>query len=276
MTELKKILIFNNMVEANLMEKILKENNIPHLIRSFHDTAYDGIYQDQYGWGVVEAPEEYRNEIMKLYTKMLKDINTNVYQDKNNEDENYAESDNAGGPGISKKRKGESFKTARMIVIFCIIAIETITIIYLFNRLNQLSESRFYKNQWDQKTMTLTRINNINGNKLVLEDINENFIYELENKYNDKGILISRYIDSNENFIDEKIIKFNDAGQIIQEDYDDNEDLRFEKIILYYPDGTRLYLIDTNFDGTYDILKAENAEGKMKTFMLPKDLFKTK
>jgi hypothetical protein len=62
----KKIVSLNNALEAQLVEKLLNERGIPHRIRSFHDSAYDGLYQAQKGWGRVEAPEEYEDEIKAL------------------------------------------------------------------------------------------------------------------------------------------------------------------------------------------------------------------
>jgi hypothetical protein len=53
-----------------LLDEILNEKQIPHLIRSYHDSAYDGLWQTQSGWGHVEAPEEYSDEILKIYSEM--------------------------------------------------------------------------------------------------------------------------------------------------------------------------------------------------------------
>jgi hypothetical protein len=61
-----KAVTLDNEIEAALMESILKERHIPHLMRSYHDTAYDGLYQTQKGWGVVYAPESYREEIKEI------------------------------------------------------------------------------------------------------------------------------------------------------------------------------------------------------------------
>ena len=63
----KNILTLNNLVEANLLESILTEKGIPHYIRSYHDPAYDGIWQEQKGWGHVEAPGEYEQTILDIY-----------------------------------------------------------------------------------------------------------------------------------------------------------------------------------------------------------------
>jgi len=65
-----KILILQNEIEAMLLDQILTEKEIPHLVRSYHDSAYDGMWQSQLGWGHIEAPEEFREEIMETYAKM--------------------------------------------------------------------------------------------------------------------------------------------------------------------------------------------------------------
>ena len=65
-----KILVFSNEFEATLLGGLLDENGIPHIIRSYHDSAYDGLWQTKTSWGHIEAPEEYRNEILELYKGM--------------------------------------------------------------------------------------------------------------------------------------------------------------------------------------------------------------
>ena len=62
--DFKKIVVLENEIEAQLMDSILTERQIPHRLKSYHDTAYDGIFQVQKGWGIVEAPESYRDEII--------------------------------------------------------------------------------------------------------------------------------------------------------------------------------------------------------------------
>ncbi len=69
---MKKIVVFENEFEAKLVETILKERGIPHLIRSYHDSAYDGIFQAQKGWGHVEAPERYADEIKAIQQEIRK------------------------------------------------------------------------------------------------------------------------------------------------------------------------------------------------------------
>jgi hypothetical protein len=73
MEEYKKILVLENEIEAQLLDSILTERNIPHLIRTYHDSVYDGIYQAQKGWGRVDAPEEYKEEIAEIYKNLSTD-----------------------------------------------------------------------------------------------------------------------------------------------------------------------------------------------------------
>jgi len=65
-----KILTFSNEFEAMLLDGLLTEKNIPHIIRSYHDSAYDGLWQTQTSWGHLEAPEEYNDEILEIFNQM--------------------------------------------------------------------------------------------------------------------------------------------------------------------------------------------------------------
>ena len=47
-----------NEAEANVIKAVLEEHGIYAEIRSFHDTAYDGLFQSQYGWGLIRVSEE--------------------------------------------------------------------------------------------------------------------------------------------------------------------------------------------------------------------------
>ena len=70
MGQTEKILTFKNEFEASLLDEILNEKNIPHIIRTYHDSAYDGLWQAQSGWGHIEAPAEYREEILNIFNQM--------------------------------------------------------------------------------------------------------------------------------------------------------------------------------------------------------------
>jgi hypothetical protein len=67
-----RILTFTNEIEARLLESLLKERGIPHIIRSYHDSAYNGLWQTRSAWGCLEANEENREEIMSIFREMSK------------------------------------------------------------------------------------------------------------------------------------------------------------------------------------------------------------
>jgi len=64
--EFINVAILENIIEAQLIDSILNEQNIPHMIRSFYDTAYDGLFQFQMGWGEICAPLSYKQEIIDI------------------------------------------------------------------------------------------------------------------------------------------------------------------------------------------------------------------
>lgn len=61
-----KVDLLENEIEAQLLESILNERGIPHRIRSYHDTAYDGLFQTQKGWGFVSAPAAWSEAIERI------------------------------------------------------------------------------------------------------------------------------------------------------------------------------------------------------------------
>ena len=65
-----KVLTFENEVEARILQSLLEERGIPHVVSSYHDTAYDGLYQLQKGWGFLRAPRESAEEIRSLYENL--------------------------------------------------------------------------------------------------------------------------------------------------------------------------------------------------------------
>ena len=73
-----KAVTLDNEIEAALLESILKERDIPHLMRSYFDTAFDGLYQSQKGWGYVSAPESCKEEILEILSDLREDAKGRV------------------------------------------------------------------------------------------------------------------------------------------------------------------------------------------------------
>ena len=73
MSKLVKILSLGNEFEAMLLDDLLTEREIPHIMKSYRDSAYNGLWQTQSIWGHLEAPEEFKDEITDIYTNMSKE-----------------------------------------------------------------------------------------------------------------------------------------------------------------------------------------------------------
>ncbi len=63
---MKDLIKPDNAAEANVIKMVLEENGIVSEIRSFHDTAYDGLFQSQLGWGVIRVSDEDFPEAQKI------------------------------------------------------------------------------------------------------------------------------------------------------------------------------------------------------------------
>jgi hypothetical protein len=58
--------IVENRFEGDRLSQALNEEGIPFLIKSFLDTAYDGLYIPQKGWGAVLVPQNFKEEAEKV------------------------------------------------------------------------------------------------------------------------------------------------------------------------------------------------------------------
>jgi hypothetical protein len=67
-----KVGTVENRFEGDRISQTLQEAGIPFLIKSFLDTAYDGLYIPQKGWGVVMVPEKNSEEAETLISEVKK------------------------------------------------------------------------------------------------------------------------------------------------------------------------------------------------------------
>ena len=64
--------IVENRFEGDRVSQALNEAGIPFLMKSFLDTAYDGLYIPQKGWGAVMVPENFEEEAGKVIFEVKK------------------------------------------------------------------------------------------------------------------------------------------------------------------------------------------------------------
>ena len=83
--DLTRVAILDNEIQAHKLGVRLTENEIPHTIHTYHDSALDGLFQSQKGWGCVEAPESHKEEILRILEELPveleeeEEIDPNVY-----------------------------------------------------------------------------------------------------------------------------------------------------------------------------------------------------
>jgi len=66
-----KIITVENQFESDVVSDALRKESIPLLVRTFQDTAYNGIYVAQKGWGVIMVPEEFKEKAKAIANAVL-------------------------------------------------------------------------------------------------------------------------------------------------------------------------------------------------------------
>jgi len=75
--------VVENRFEGDRVTQTLKEAEIPFLIKSFLDTAYDGLYIPQKGWAAVMVPEKFR----EAAESMISEVKKSFQKEEKDEDE---------------------------------------------------------------------------------------------------------------------------------------------------------------------------------------------
>jgi hypothetical protein len=65
-----KIAVLENANEAQLLSSVLTQYEIPHRLRSYHDTAYDGLFQFQKGWGEIYGSQDARQQVLDALAEL--------------------------------------------------------------------------------------------------------------------------------------------------------------------------------------------------------------
>ena len=63
---LEKVALLSSEVQARLLETMLRERGIPHVIQSYYSHVFDGVFQPSSGWGHVEAPRRFKEQVLAL------------------------------------------------------------------------------------------------------------------------------------------------------------------------------------------------------------------
>ena len=61
-----RLKVVQSLFEGQRMQALLQAANIPTMLNSYGDTAMDGLYQTQKGWGEIRVPESRKAEAEKI------------------------------------------------------------------------------------------------------------------------------------------------------------------------------------------------------------------
>lgn len=65
-----RVAVLQSEVEARRLELELNQRGIPHVLVSYEDSAFDGLYQMGRGWGHIETPPEQAEAVRALVTEL--------------------------------------------------------------------------------------------------------------------------------------------------------------------------------------------------------------
>jgi hypothetical protein len=72
MEDYERIVDLSSEFEAELLSEVLEDKKIPFGIVSSADSAMGGVWALENGWGYIEAPPKYKDEIMSIYEEIVK------------------------------------------------------------------------------------------------------------------------------------------------------------------------------------------------------------
>ena len=64
--------VLENRFEGDRVSQSLQAEEIPFMIKSFLDTAYDGLYVPQKGWGMVLVPQTFLEDAERIISEVKK------------------------------------------------------------------------------------------------------------------------------------------------------------------------------------------------------------
>ena len=66
MDRFERIATLDDEVQAEALDAMLSGQDIPHLMACYHDAALDGLFQGSRGWGHVEAPAAFKDQVLAI------------------------------------------------------------------------------------------------------------------------------------------------------------------------------------------------------------------
>jgi hypothetical protein len=245
---MSRINIDNQVVEAFIKEE-LDKIGIEYFIRNFHDTALDGVYELNNGYGYIEVKDQ-DDGIVKEILDNYKEDNTPIEQIQN-----------------------KKMNIGALIIILIMGAMGLAIIVLSYNnwsitrKYNLLTSSNKYHHEWkDAGTEYLSYKSGSNIIDHIGYDNNRNGYFEkIEYYYKDGKIKTIEY-SKNDDGVYDHFVHYDEDGNIYEESFYD-QDKNLTQSIVTYNKNKQIIWSKTNNDGPTDILQIKN-NGISKTIKI--------
>jgi hypothetical protein len=237
--DMVKINLDNQVIESMLKNE-LDNAKVDYYIRTFHDTALDGVYEFENGYGYIEVNEN-DEKLVKEIIDNLKEDNCDIEQ---------------------VKEKGKI--DLSMIITIGVFAIMGLVIFFLaynnwsINRKYSLmTSSNRYHHSWESNGTEYYSYKNNNTLDHVGYDKNRNGYFEKIKYYYDDGRIKSISSSINDNGVYNHYLHYTDDGKIYEESFYD-QDGNLVKSVNTYNNGETITWSKTENDRAVDILEINN------------------
>ncbi len=234
--------------DANIIKSVLEEHGIVAEVRSFHDTAYDGLYQAQYGWGVIRVSEEDYDKAQKILKEW--------YDASPNE---LSWEDGQSVEALPEKtrplKKGSN--TIKSLVLALSVILNFFFICLYFAPFETYQSSKIFDK--DGKLIAIFKYN-----------LSSEYPSEVI-EYSSEGKKLSKAIDADENGRYDRLIQFfpNQEKQIIY--YDTNENGVYEKLAAKFKNGIVINDYDKDENMVYEVSEILDPKGQIIATILDND-----
>ena len=84
-SEFIKVAGLENRFIADLVISALENEKIPYIIRTYKDTAYDGLFEMQQGWGALLIPQKFVDQASEIVKQIKEETESQPVQDEEKE-----------------------------------------------------------------------------------------------------------------------------------------------------------------------------------------------
>jgi hypothetical protein len=230
---MKNLIKPENEAEAIAIKSLLDEHGIYVEIKSFHDTAYDGLFQTQYGWGVIRVDESNFSKAKKIVDEWYQASPEVIpWEDKEITTESSIEN--------PQKPNNNFFSYTKSFLIILSFILNIFLLCFYFGVFREPL------GQYD-----VSKILDKKGKVIATYKYGKNSQFPYEGTaFSPSGEVLSKFFDSNENGRWERVVNYSKSKKTIS--VDDNKNDIYETSTEIFNNGISIKSHDKNEDGIFE------------------------